>query len=131
MTMNRNDIDFMSDLNAAMRRKPRVLANLLLLGVVLFIAWAIIWSSLAEIEQVTAGTGQVIPSKQIQIVKNLEGGILLEVLVSEGAHVEKGQLIMRLDDTLVGSTFREGKANYAGISAGIRRCGAANCRQVD
>lgn len=119
--MSSDDIDFMSDLNAAMKRRPRILANLLLLGTVLFVIWAIIWSSQAEIEQVTAGTGQVIPSKQIQIVQNLEGGILAEVLVTEGARVEKGQLIVRLDDTLVGSTFREGKANYAGLRAAILR----------
>ncbi|HAA91880.1 MAG: hemolysin secretion protein D [Rhodospirillaceae bacterium] len=121
MNSKSRDIDFMSDLDVAMKKPPRLLANFLLLGVVLFLVWAVVWTSQAEIEQVTAGTGQVIPSKQIQIVQNLEGGILAEILVREGARVEKGQLIVRLDDTLVGASFREGKASYAGLLAAIAR----------
>lgn len=67
----------------------------------------LVWAAFAEIDELVRGSGKVIPSKQLQLVQNLEGGILSELLVSEGEEVEQGQILLRLDDTQVGSSFRE------------------------
>ncbi|WP_281646682.1 HlyD family type I secretion periplasmic adaptor subunit [Parendozoicomonas sp. Alg238-R29] len=66
-----------------------------LLAVVIFISWAT-W---VEMDEITRGDGKVIPSSQIQDVQNLEGGIVSELLVKEGDIVEKGQVLLVLDDT--------------------------------
>ena len=71
-----------------------------------FIA-AITWASRAPLDEVTIGTGRVIPSSQIQVVQNLEGGILSEILIREGEIVKEGQTLLRIDDTGAASTFRE------------------------
>lgn len=51
-----------------------------------------------KLDKVTHATGRVIPSVENQIVQHLEGGIIAEVLVTEGARVEAGQVLMRITD---------------------------------
>ncbi|MBT4080700.1 MAG: biotin/lipoyl-binding protein, partial [Gammaproteobacteria bacterium] len=74
----------------------RPLNHLLLLSVIAIVAIAIYWASWAVLDEVTRGEGRVIPSSQIQVVQNLEGGIVEEILVKEGEVVEKGQVMIRL-----------------------------------
>ena len=66
---------------------PRGLAHLLLFAITAFFAIFLAWASWAKLEQVTRGDGKVIPSRQVQVVQTLEGGIVAELLVREGAIV--------------------------------------------
>ena len=59
----------------------------------------VVWATWAEMDEITRGHGKVVPSSQIQDVQNLEGGIISEILVKEGEAVEKGQVLLMLDDT--------------------------------
>ncbi len=65
-----------------------------------------------SLDEVTRGEGKVIPSSKIQVIQNLEGGILAEVLVAEGQTVEKGEVLLRIDDTRFSSSFRETELKY-------------------
>ena len=51
---------------------------------------AVVWAHFAVLDEVKRGNGRVVPSRQIQIVQSLEGGIVLEILVQEGAIVKQG-----------------------------------------
>lgn len=117
----RRDEAFMSELAAALHRRPRIAAQLLLFAIAGFVVWAVIWAAHAEIDQVSSGTGRVIPSRQIQVVQNLEGGILSELLVREGETVEAGQVLMHLDDTQLTSDFGENQVKALGLQAVIAR----------
>ena len=75
------DLEFMSDVRAAVLSGPRLSANILLLSIVAFFVGAAVWASIAELDEVTAGQGRVIPSSQLQVVQNLEGGILRNINV--------------------------------------------------
>lgn len=75
----------------------------------------------ASVDEVTISQGTVIPTRQIQVVQNLEGGILAEMLAAEGDLVEIGQVLLRIDDTGFASTFRENQARYLGLLASIAR----------
>ena len=90
-----NDSDFAAEVTAARIQGPRAVAILLLFGVVLFFVAAIAWAWWAEIDEVTRGQGTVIPSSQVQVIQNLEGGILKKILVREGEMVEAGQILLR------------------------------------
>ena len=85
--------------------RPRS-SRLLLWGVVCFVITAIVWAYFAELDEITRGQGSVIPSKQIQVVQYLEGGILKELYVKEGGKVEAGQPLLRVDETRFLSDFR-------------------------
>ena len=67
----------------------------------------LLWSAFAEIDEVTRGEGKVIPSRQIQIIQSQDGGVVSEILVSEGEVVQADQLLVRLDSTRSQSSFRE------------------------
>lgn len=59
----------------------------------------IVWAQTTELEKVTRGAGKVIPQSQNQVVQHFEGGIVREILVREGDRVEKGQTLLRIDNS--------------------------------
>lgn len=102
-----HDIEYMDSLNAAvLQRSPNKLYVLLYI-IAAFILFLIIWASYAEIDELTRGSGRVIPSHKIQVIQNLEGGIIKKLLVKEGDLVTKGQVLVHIDDTGAGSSFQE------------------------
>lgn len=119
--MNDHDIDHMSDLRAAMTRRPSFMANLLLFAIITFFAIAVLWASVAEVDQVSVGEGRVMPSRHIQIVQNLEGGIVSEMNVRAGDVVKKGQVLMLLDDTQFSSELLENRMKFFGLQAAMAR----------
>lgn len=55
------------------------------------------WSALTYVNEIATTEGEVLPSKHIQSIQHLEGGIVAEINVSEGELVEKGQVLIRLN----------------------------------
>ncbi|MBX3709194.1 MAG: HlyD family type I secretion periplasmic adaptor subunit [Gammaproteobacteria bacterium] len=90
----------------------------LLWGCFIFLIVALVWSYFASIDEVTVAPGKVIPSKQIQLIQNLEGGIIKEILVHPGQIVEKGDILAYLDDTRFASDYNSAKQK--GIALKIR-----------
>lgn len=90
----------------------------------LFLASFLLWATLAEIDEVTRGNGKVIPSQQIQVVQNLEGGILDKLLVHVGEIVEKGQLLLEIDKTRFSAPYQESRVSYLALKAQIARLDA-------
>jgi len=86
---------------------PSIRSRLILWSISLFMVSIIVWSAYAEVDELVRGNGKVIPSKRLQIVQNLEGGIVSELHVSEGSVVKKGQVLIKIDDTLFESNFQE------------------------
>jgi adhesin transport system membrane fusion protein len=115
------DAQFIGDTSAAVFMGANRTSHLILISTVLFFLSALIWAALADLDEVTRGEGKVIPSGKIQVVQNLEGGILTEILVSEGEIVEKGQPLLRLDDTRLSSSYRESRAKYLTLLARAAR----------
>lgn len=115
------DVDLATDIRTAILvQSPRGGRYILWLVIFLFIA-AVIWAYNSEIDQVTRGSGKVIPSRQIQVVQNLEGGILADILVHVGEIVEKGQLLLRIDDTRFSAPYRESRFRYLALRAKVAR----------
>ena len=107
-----------------MRQRTRAtLTAALLLIVTLFVLLAtlIYWASGAELDEATSGQGQVIPSSQIKVVQNLEGGIVSEIMVKQNEAVELGQVLMRIDDTSASANFAELREAHFGLLASVTR----------
>ncbi|SHJ30808.1 HlyD family type I secretion periplasmic adaptor subunit [Halodesulfovibrio aestuarii] len=105
-----DDIEFMSEVDAALRQRGHPKAYLLSLFIILFFASFLIWANFAVLDEVTRGTGAVVPSRKIQKLQNLEGGILSELLVTEGQIVEKGQILVRIDNEQAESIVRDAES---------------------
>lgn len=67
----------------------------------------LIWAWLFKLEEVSTGTGKVIPSSKEQVVQSLEGGILTKLYVHEGQIVQEGQVLAQLDPTRFASNVGE------------------------
>jgi adhesin transport system membrane fusion protein len=102
------------------RRNPWP-AFLTVLLLVSLLAAFVAWAAHAELEEVTRGNGRVIPSSKEQLIQSLEGGVLTGVLVREGDRVEKGQLLLRIDDTRASALYRELQAKIAALAAQAAR----------
>lgn len=96
-------------------------AHILLLVVALFLGSFIVWANYAVLDQVTRGEGHVVPSSQVQVIQNLEGGILSEMLVEEGQTVERDQVLLRIDNTSAKSTLADLRHRYLDGLATIAR----------
>lgn len=103
-------LDFVDDKSSALMLNTAYTTRIMLWAIVAFFVIALIWASLAKLDKVTSGTGKVIPSTQMQVVQNLEGGIVKEVLVREGQPVKKGQQLLLIDNSQALSDFH-GKAS--------------------
>ncbi|MCS4305868.1 adhesin transport system membrane fusion protein [Rheinheimera pacifica] len=84
----------------------------------------LVWAVFARLDEVSAGTGKVVPSAREQIIQSLEGGILTELTVREGAQVEAGQILARLDATRTESNLGESAARYRAALASAARLAA-------
>ncbi|EOT7044548.1 HlyD family type I secretion periplasmic adaptor subunit [Vibrio parahaemolyticus] len=118
-------MDFVDDKTAALLLNTPNSARLMLWVMVLFFVAAIGWASWAQIDQVTVGQGKVIPSSQIQVVQNLEGGLVKEILVKEGQLVKKGQQLLLIDDTRFRSDYREREQQVANLTASVLQLSAS------
>jgi membrane fusion protein, adhesin transport system len=82
---------------------------------------ALLWATFAHLEEVTVGAGKVIPSSQVQVIQNLEGGIVQELPVKVGDMVKKGQPLLYIDRTRFASSADEVKAKNDALLARVVR----------
>ena len=87
----------------------------LLYGIALSVVMIIVWATFAEVDIVTRGQGKVIPSRQVQILGSQDGGVITEILVREGDLVQKGELLLKLDQTRSQSSLGENMAERSGL----------------
>jgi adhesin transport system membrane fusion protein len=116
-----DDADYMADAEWAMSeqklRGSRIAVILTFAAVVVLIVWA----AFAQLDEVTRGEGKVIPSRQVQVMQSLDGGIVSEILVKEGQQVKTGQLLLKVDPTRFVSSLRENRAQYIALLAKAAR----------
>lgn len=121
MRLKREDVDFVADSKTAIFTKKTPLLTATLLIIAAFLLIGVIWASFANIDEITRGIGKVVPSSQVQIIQNLEGGILSKIFVTEGQKVKKGQPLAQLDSTMFAAQYNEGYAKWLALQATIAR----------
>ena len=112
-----DDINYMSHTHAVMVQTTPSGARVIIWAMLVFLVIAVIWASFATLDEVTRGSGKVIPSGQIQVIQNLEGGIVSDLLVKEGQVVNKGDTLLRIDNTRFMSSLRENTQSYLSLKA--------------
>ncbi len=108
---------FEQQAEVVMSRATTQRAQLIVRASVVVLLLLVLWACLAEVEEVTRGDGRVIPSRQLQVVQSLDGGVVSEILVTEGQMVEAGQLLLKIDETRATSGVRESAAQGFALRA--------------
>ncbi|OYR21671.1 HlyD family efflux transporter periplasmic adaptor subunit [Brucella thiophenivorans] len=89
--------------------------------VFIFFVVLIGWSYLALLDEVSTGTGKVVPTSQEQVIQSLEGGVVAKLLVRQDDVVEPGQILAQLDPTMTESSVQESAAKYRAALASSAR----------
>lgn len=115
------DTEFMPEVDGTLLEDSPTLARITVWLVSLLLLTALAWAKFAVLEEVTMGEGKAIPSSKIQVIQNLEGGIVAEIFVREGQLVNKGDVLLRLDDTRFLSNRGESDADRMALTARLER----------
>ena len=119
--LSKRDYEFMHSLSAAVLEvaptRLRIVLYFWVGAIVLFLTWA----NFAYIDEIARGNGEVIPSGENQIIQNLEGGIVEEILVQEGESVKKGQVLIKIDNQKSVSSYSSNEIKAEALQAQILR----------
>jgi membrane fusion protein, adhesin transport system len=112
---------FELEADALISRQRTHRAQAIVRAAVVVAALLLLWAALAHVDEVTRGDARVIPSRQLQVVQSLDGGIVSEILVREGQVVEAGQLLLRVEETRAAAGVRESAATGITLRARAAR----------
>lgn len=85
-----------------------------LAGMGLALGGGLWWMAVTQIDIAAMGQGQLVPTDRVQVVQNLEGGILQALMVKEGDRVEKNQNLARFQNVEFLTQLQELRAQQHG-----------------
>jgi adhesin transport system membrane fusion protein len=85
------------------------------------VAALLLWAAFARVDEVTRGDGRVVPSRQLQVLQSLDGGVVEQILVHEGDKVEAGQVLLMIDPTRATSAVADSAAQGFALEARVAR----------
>jgi adhesin transport system membrane fusion protein len=119
MKTNQHDV-VMDDPDISREREFSGASRIIIISTVLFVLLGI-WAWFGTLDEVSTGTGKVVPSSREQVLQSLDGGILAELSVREGDKVQAGQIVARMDPTRSESNVGENSARYrASLASSVR-----------
>ncbi len=101
---------FVADAERAILEQEPARAKAVLRIFWLVLAVALTWAAFAQVDEVTRGDARVVPSRQLQVLQSLDGGVVSEILVKEGQVVEAGQVLVNIDPTRFDASVQENQA---------------------
>lgn len=113
--------DYAADAAGAIRARKVRGEQLLVWVMLLCVAAFFVWAYFAVLDEVVRGSGKIIPSSQIQVVQNLEGGIVKAIKIKEGDLVTRGQVLLTIDDTRFDSSLQESRMRQLSLQAKASR----------
>jgi membrane fusion protein, adhesin transport system len=116
-TETRDDLAWNEEADLAIMEQAPLKAKKLLYCILAILLAAIIWAYFAKVDEVTRGEGRVVPSRQVQVIQSLDGGIVSEILIKEGELVKTGTPLIKIDETRAVSSLRENKGQYLALLA--------------
>lgn len=120
-SLTKEDTLFVSAIHAAQIDEPLPRATWALYLLCVVVTVAIIWSSIAHVDEIARSDGRIVPDGREQVIASLEPGILRQMLVREGQEVQAGQELAMLDPTRVEAQQHEGQAKLLALKAAAAR----------
>lgn len=119
--LNPKDYEYIHSLSAAVLittpKKIRAVLYFWAVAMALFL----IWATLAQVDEIARGNGQVVSSAHNKMIQHLEGGIVEEILVKEGQSVKKGEPLLKIKNEKSTSSFASNEMGGYAIKAKLMR----------
>ena len=109
-------------------RQPLTGSRLIIVASAIGFALFLIWAMLAQVDEVSAGQGKVIPISKAQLIQSAEPATVEALMVRSGQRVRRGQLLARLDDTQSASALGQIQAETQALTARSARLSAEGTR---
>ncbi|WP_321779004.1 HlyD family type I secretion periplasmic adaptor subunit [Sulfurimonas sp.] len=119
--LSAQDYEFMHSLSAAVIQVTPATLRVVLYFWIVAIAIFLAWANFALIDEIARGDGEIIPSGENQMIQNLEGGIVEDILVRKGQNVKKGQILLKINNEKSRSSFSSNAIKADAIEARIHR----------
>ncbi len=116
-TKTHEDLDWEAAAEEALLEQEPLRAKKILYAVAIVLLVALLWATFTRVDEVTRGDGKVVPSKQVQVIQSLDGGIVSEILVHEGQTIAIGDPLVRIDETRAISSLRENQSQVISLLA--------------
>ena len=116
-TETRDNLAWSEEADLAILEQAPLKAKKLLYCMLAILIAALVWAYFAKVDEVTRGEGRVIPSRQVQVIQSLDGGIVSDILIREGDLVKVGTPLIKIDETRVASSLRENQSQYLALLA--------------
>lgn len=113
--------DFVADADWAILEQDPKRPRLFIWTIGLFMLVATIWAAWATLDESARGEGKVVPVSQVQHLQSLDGGVVSKIMVKEGDIVERGQLLLQVDNTRFVSAVRESQSQNLALQAKASR----------
>lgn len=118
---NKEELDWVSDADWARIQQEPLRARFILRWIGGILLVLLVWAGFAQVDEVTRGLAKVIPSRQLQVMQAVDGGVVSEINVQEGQIVESGQQLLKIDPTRFVSSLGENRAQYLALLAKAAR----------
>lgn len=103
--------------HGVMEEQSMLHAKVVMYAIIAIMLVLLIWANFANVDEVTRGEGRVIPSRQIQLVQSLDGGIVTDIMVKLGDTVKRGQPLIKIDETRAISSLKENESQFLSLKA--------------
>ena len=96
-------------------------SSILLFAILGFMASAVAWAAIAELDAVTRAEGRIVPSGEVQVVQPFEPGVVTEIHVAEGDLVATGDALVSLDTQQIDSELTQLRRRVQSLELRIAR----------
>jgi hemolysin D len=98
-------------------RQSPTWAKWIAISIMGFTAASVLSAIIFKVDESVAAQGKLEPEGVVQVVQAPEGGVVEEVLVKEGELVEKGQVVVTLDESSTKAQLRSNEQNSQELQA--------------
>ncbi|OYZ07549.1 MAG: secretion protein HylD [Methylophilales bacterium 16-45-7] len=116
-TETREVLAWEEEADVAIIEQSPLKAKKLLYTILVILIALLLWAAFAEVDEISRGDGRVVPSRQVQVIQSLDGGIVSEILVKAGDFVKVGTPLVKIDETRAASSLKENQGQYLALLA--------------
>ena len=120
-TPDEKETEFLPAILEGTETPPSPTGRLVMWSLLALLVAAILWACIGSINEVAVATGKIIPTGQVKTVQVKNKGVIKEIYVREGQHVEEGEKLLVLDPTSTDADYDSLKKRAAYFQLDIER----------
>ena len=114
-------LEFMSSRSSALLQRTSNSFSYVLWIIFATVIWTIVWANYADLEELTRGTGTIIPANHVKKIDSFDNARVEKIYVSKGDIVKKGQILLKFNSIEKSSTLEQNTLRLEELRAKSKR----------